>query len=93
MKIRYGFFVLALTAGAGDLAADKPSVEKLDRDKAATSPANDVSPLEKHPECMDRTAGAQSSNCTIQDSGTPRHKYPPAATPKSTVVKPSGTSQ
>lgn len=70
--------ILALAAGNAAFAVDKSTVP----------PSNDVSPLEQHPECMDRTAAANSSNCTIQDNGTPRHHYPPKAVTKSPVPKP-----
>jgi len=45
--------------------------------------ANDQSPYDKHPECLDRNVDSSTGNCVIKDEGTPRHYYPPrtAVTP------------
>jgi hypothetical protein len=71
MKTKHWLLTVALSCQTA-LAADKPAV----------SPADDVSPLEKHPECMERTPAAAGSNCVIQDQGAPRHLYPPTTQQK-----------
>jgi hypothetical protein len=72
MKLAYWLPVLILLASGAAFAVDK----------SAIPPSNDVSPLEQHPECMDRTAAANNSNCIVQDGGAPRHRYPPKALPR-----------
>lgn len=62
---------LALLAATSAFSADKSQI----------SPANDISPLEQHPECMERSEKAQSSKCVIQD-GKPRRRHPPAGSVK-----------
>jgi hypothetical protein len=74
---RAAISVLRLALLAPMLAA---SVWALAADKSAISPADDISPMEKHPECMNRTTEAMSSKCVEQSEGTPRRKYPPKTT-------------
>jgi hypothetical protein len=61
MKSRYWLMLVAL--------ALSPTARALD--------PGDVSPYDKHPECLDTKADSSSGNCIIQDDGTPRHRYPP----------------
>jgi len=57
--------------------------------------ADDRSPYDKNPACLDRNVDSSSGDCVIKDDGKPRHKYPPrsatGSTPKApaTVVAPS----
>jgi hypothetical protein len=39
------------------------------------------SPYDKNPHCAERTTSAMAPECLIQDEGTPRQTYPPAARP------------
>jgi hypothetical protein len=61
MKSRYWLMLVAL--------ALSPTARALD--------PGDVSPYDKHPECLDTKADSSSGDCIIQDGGTPRHRYPP----------------
>jgi hypothetical protein len=62
MKPHCSFALIAALAwSAGALAVD----------------AADVSPYDKHPECLATTADGASGNCIIHDEGVPRHRYPP----------------
>lgn len=48
--------------------------------------ADDRSPYDKNPSCLDRNVDASSGDCVIKDDGTPRRKHPlravTGATPK-----------
>jgi hypothetical protein len=61
MKSRYWLMLVAL--------ALSPTARALD--------PGDVSPYDKHPECLDTKADSSSGNCVIQNDGTSRHRYPP----------------
>ena|ERR1700689_1287318 len=78
MKPGFILFLLLLPAAVAVQAADTPVNQKADSAKSV-SPSNDVSPFDKHPECMERSVDASSGKCIIQDGGTPRHLYPPKA--------------
>jgi hypothetical protein len=45
--------------------------------------AEDRSPYDRNPVCLDRNVDANKAECLIMDDGTPRHRYPPrkAVTP------------
>lgn len=47
---------------------------------APAGAADDRSPYDKNPACMDRNVDSTRGDCIIKDDGTPRHKYPPRAT-------------
>ncbi len=49
------------------------------------SAADDRSPYDKNPACLDPKVDASKGDCVIQDSGTPRHKYPPKTTTSGTA--------
>ena len=54
---------------------------------AASQPvlaADDRSPYDKNPACMDRNVDSTQSDCVIKDDGTPRQKYPPRTAPVAT---------
>jgi len=42
--------------------------------------ADDRSPYDKNPACMDRNVDSTQADCVIKDDGKPRHKYPPRTT-------------
>lgn len=42
--------------------------------------ADDRSPYDKNPACLDRNVDSSTGDCVIKDDGTPRHRYPPRAT-------------
>lgn len=50
--------------------------------------ADDRSPYDRNPACLDPKVDASKGDCVIQDSGTPRHKYPPKTT-SSVSAKPA----
>lgn len=58
--------------------------------------ADDRSPYDKNPACLDRNVDSSTGDCVIKDEGTPRHRYPPRAiqggtTPSNpATVAPSG---
>jgi hypothetical protein len=81
MRLPAMLFVSAMLAVPAGAATPVP-------DKSAIPPSNDISPMEKHPECMERSNAAASKNCEIQDEGQPRHKYPPPPKPKDKKVVP-----
>ena len=45
------------------------------------------SPYDKNPHCAERTTSAMAPECLIQDEGTPRQTYPPAARPGPGLVQ------
>jgi hypothetical protein len=51
---------------------------------AGAHAADDRSPYDKNPACLDRTVDASTGDCVIKDDGTPRQKYPPRAVTGST---------
>ena len=50
--------------------------------------ADDRSPYDKNPACLDRNVDSSTSDCIIKDDGTPRHTYPPRSTTNS-AIKPA----
>ena len=42
--------------------------------------ADDRSPYDRNPACLDRNVDASTNDCIIKDEGTPRHTYPPRNT-------------
>ena len=81
MKLQTIVLTSTMLAVSGSYAAPVP-------DKSSITPANDISPMEKHPECMERSAAAASKNCEIQDEGQPHHKHPPPPKAKKKVPPP-----
>ena len=47
---------------------------------ASARAADDRSPYDKNPACMDRNVDSTRADCVIKDDGKPRHKYPPRTT-------------
>jgi hypothetical protein len=45
--------------------------------------ADDRSPYDKNPACLDRNVDASTGDCVIKEDGTPRHTYPPRSTSNS----------
>ena len=41
--------------------------------------ADDRSPYDKNPACLDRNVDSSSGDCVIKDDGTPRHRSAPKA--------------
>ncbi len=48
--------------------------------------ADDRSPYDKNPACMDRNVDSTQADCVIKDDGKPRHKYPPRTTSGGTAT-------
>ena len=42
--------------------------------------ADDRSPYDKNPACLDRNVDSNKPECVIKDDGKPRQKYPPRKT-------------
>ena len=49
--------------------------------------AENRSPYDSNPACLDRNVDSSKGDCVIQDDGTPRRKYPPKTT-SGTSAKP-----
>jgi len=93
--LRFRIVLLCLLPMATGVAqaADSATAAKTVVDKSAgVSPSNDVSPFDKHPECMNRSVDASTGKCIIQDSGTPRHLVPPKVPVKSKPVAASSNA-
>jgi len=87
--VRLGWILLLLLSAAAAQAADNSTGNQANSAKASVSPSDDRSQFDKHPECMDRSVDASSGNCIIQNTGTPRHRYPPKP---QTTGKPAAAS-
>ena len=75
MKLEYLGLIAALALSQSAFAVD----------------ADDRSPAEKNPKCMDRTTDSSTGDCIIKDDGKPRHKYAPKPQTK-TATPPSAKS-
>ncbi len=55
--------------------------------------ADNRSPYDRNPACLDRNVDSNKDECVIKDDGTPRHKYPPrkAASPPPKPPAPATT--